>query len=85
MLSGLESLYVDALAARSGNTLYRQTWLVCDVLVVRWWALLNNQGNGVAFVTSSDDKPLTKAQREFLYGYYSDRGLWKQAEQYLEE
>ena len=48
------------------------------------WALLHNPGRGVAFVTSSDTKPLTKAQREFLYGYYSDRGLWKQAEQYLE-
>lgn len=48
------------------------------------WALIHNPGMGVAFVTSSDTKPLTKAQREFLYGYYSDRGLWKQAEQYLE-
>lgn len=48
------------------------------------WALLHNPGRGVAFVTSSDTKPLTKAQQEFLYGYYSDRGLWKQAEQYLE-
>lgn len=55
-----------------------------DLLVDRGWALLHNPGMGVAFVTSSDTKPLTKAQREFLYGYYSDRGLWKQAEQYLE-
>lgn len=56
-----------------------------DLLVERGWALLHNPGMGVAFVTSSDTKQLTKAQREFLYGYYSDRGLWKQAEQYLED
>lgn len=55
-----------------------------DLLVSRGWALLHNPGLGIAFVTSSDEKPLTKAQREFLYGYYSDRGLQKQAEQYLE-
>lgn len=54
-----------------------------DLLVARGWALLHNPGMGIAFVTSSDEKPLTKAQREFLYGYYSDRGLLEKAEQYL--
>lgn len=49
------------------------------------WALLHNPGRGVAFVTSSDTKPLTKAQREFLFGYYTDRGLHDKARKYLEE
>lgn len=49
------------------------------------WVLLHNPGMGVAFVTSSDTKALTKAQREFLYGYYADRGLLDKAKQYLED
>lgn len=48
------------------------------------WALLHNPGMGVAFVTSSPEKQLTKSQREFLYGYYADRGLFDKAEQYLD-
>lgn len=56
-----------------------------DLLIERGWALLHNPGMGVAFVTENETKPLTKAQREFLYGYYTDRGLWKQAEKYIKE
>lgn len=48
------------------------------------WALLHNPGMGVAFVTSSPERQLTRAQREFLYGYYADRGLFDKAEQYLD-
>ena len=82
---GLVGEDADSWVDRNGNTHYLQTGVEGDILVDRGWALLHNPGKGVAFVTSSDEKPLTKAQREFLYGYYSDRGLWKQAEQYLEE
>lgn len=56
-----------------------------DLLIDHGWALLHNPGLGVAFVTSSETKPLTKAQKEFLFGYYADRDLWEKAEQYLEE
>ena len=48
------------------------------------WVLLHNPGKGIAKVTKSDTKPLTKAQREFLFGYYIDRGLNQMAAEYLE-
>lgn len=56
-----------------------------DALVERGWALLHNPGMGVAYVTASETKPLTKAQREFLYGYYADRGLLREAAAYMED
>lgn len=55
-----------------------------DALVERGWVLLHNPGMGIAYVTSSDTKSLTKAQREFLFGYYTDRGLDQKAAEYLE-
>lgn len=54
-----------------------------DLLVERGWALLHNPGMGVAYVTANPTKPLTKAQKDFLYGYYLDRGLTKNAELYV--
>ena len=57
-----------------------------DFLVnYKGWVLLHNPGRGVAQVTKSDIRPLTKAQREFLFDYYTDRGLDKSAAEYLEE
>lgn len=49
------------------------------------WILLHNPSHGVAFVTRCEAKRITKAQREFLYAYYSDRGLRNEAEKYLED
>lgn len=56
-----------------------------DRLVEAGWVLLHNPGRGVAQVTKNEVKPLTKAQREFLFGYYADRGLDDQATKYLED
>ena len=49
------------------------------------WVLIHNPGLGVAQVTKSDTRPLTKSQREFLFDYYTDRGLDKSAAEYLED
>ena len=81
---GWTSKDVNTWVDKSGNTRCAWTGEEGDILIDHGWVLLHNPGKGIAFVTSSPMKPLTKAQREFLYRYYSDRGLWKQAEQYLE-
>ena len=52
---------------------------------VKGWVLLHNPGRGVAFVTRDEGKRLTKAQREFLFNYYFDRGEKAKAAEYLED
>lgn len=56
-----------------------------DKLVDMGWALLHNPGMGTAFVTSSDTKPLTKRQKEFLFDYYTKRNKHEKARAYLDE
>ena len=57
-----------------------------DFLVeAKGWVLLHSPGRGVAQVTQSSKRPLTKAQREFLFGYYTDRGQDSLAAKYLED
>lgn len=82
---GLVGENADSWTDKDGEKHYLRRGDEGDILVKHGWALLHNPGRGIALVTASEEKPLTKAQREFLYGYYSDRGLWEQAEQYLEE
>ena len=52
---------------------------------VKGWVLLHNPGRGVAFVTRDEGKRLTKAQREFLFNYYFDRGEKAKAAEFLED
>lgn len=59
-------------------------WNAGDKLVDMGWALLHNPGMGTAFVTSSDTKPLTKRQKDFLFDYYTQRNKHQRAEEYLE-
>jgi len=40
---------------------------------------------GTAFVTAGPTRTLTKAQREFLYDYYTTRGKHPMAEKYFKE
>lgn len=49
-----------------------------DYLVERGWVLLHNPSQGIAFSTKNPVKEYTKAQKEFLYDYYMERG--KEAE-----
>lgn len=56
-----------------------------DYLVERGWVLMHNPSQGVAFPTRNPLKPYTKAQKEFLYDYYMERGkeadanaIWKE-------
>ena len=57
-----------------------------DFLVFRrGWVLLHNPAHGLARPIISDTKPLTKAQREFLFDYYTERGWPVIAKGYLEE
>ena len=55
-----------------------------DKLVEMGWALLHNPGMGTAFVTSSDAKPLTKKQKDFLFDYYTKRNKHQKAAEYLQ-
>ena len=59
-------------------------WAAGDVLADHGWVLLHNPGKGVAFVTRNEEKRLTKAQQDFLYSYYADRGQHKTANKFLE-
>ena len=57
-----------------------------DFLVYRrGWVLLHNPAHGLAIPTASDTKPLTKAQREFLFDYYTERDRPDMAKKYLED
>lgn len=50
-----------------------------DWLVERGWVLLHSPSQGIAFPTKNPLKRYTKAQQEFLYGYYIERGKKKEA------
>lgn len=57
-----------------------------DFLVGRkGFVLLHNPGMGIARVDRSEIRPLTKAQREFLFDYYIERNLHDLAKKYLED
>lgn len=56
-----------------------------DVLLQHGWVLLDNPCMGIARPTISETKPLTKAQREFLFDYYTERNKPDLAKKYLEE
>ena len=56
-----------------------------DYLIERGWVLLHNPSQGIAFPTKKPEKRYTKAQKEFLYDYYMERGreieaneIWKE-------
>ena len=46
---------------------------------------MHNPGRGVAYVTRDEVRPLTKAQREFLFDYYAKRKMMDKAKEYLED
>ncbi len=48
-----------------------------DWLVERGWVLLHSPSQGIAFPTKNPLKRYTKAQQEFLYDYYMERGKKK--------
>lgn len=49
-----------------------------DYLIDKGWILLHNPSQGIAIVTGNSWK-YTKSQKEFLYKYYIERGLNKEA------
>ncbi len=56
-----------------------------DVLMNRGWVLLHNPSHGLAFPTRKPDRRYTKAQADFLYGYYTDLGEREKADAILRE
>ena len=56
-----------------------------DWLVERGWVLLHNPSQGIAMPTKNPVKRYTKAQKEFLYDYYMERGKEKEANAIYEE
>lgn len=58
---------------------------VADYLVKRGWILLHNPTQGIAFPTSNPTGRITKAQKEFLYDYYTERNCEKEANAVWEE
>lgn len=49
------------------------------------WVLINNPSRYLGKVQKSQTKSLTKAQREFLYNYYTEREEYQMAFMYLED
>ena len=59
---------------------------VGDFLVDRGWVLVDNPLRyGVDKVTYNYEKRLTKAQKEYLYDYFYNRGEKERAKMFLEE
>lgn len=56
-----------------------------DYLVRRGWVLLHNPSQGIAVPTRNPLKRYTKAQQEFLYDYYMERGKEKEANSVYQE
>lgn len=56
-----------------------------DTLIKGGWVLLHNPAQGIAFPTRSTARTYTKAQKEFLYDYYMERGCKKEANEVREE
>lgn len=56
-----------------------------DWLVDRGWVLLHNPSQGVAFATGRLVRDMTKAQKEFLYDYYTERDCKREANEIWEE
>lgn len=56
-----------------------------DWLVERGWILLHSPSQGIAYPTRNPIKRYTKAQQEFLYGYYMERGKEKEANAVYED
>lgn len=56
-----------------------------DYLIERGWVLLHNPSQGIAFPTKKPEKRYTKAQKEFLYDYYMERGREIEANEIWEE
>ena len=50
-----------------------------DWLVERGWVLLHNPSQGIAYPTKNSVREYTKAQKEFLYDYYMERGCKEEA------
>lgn len=48
------------------------------IILSKGWLLLHNPSQGTPFLTSGD-KPMTKAQREALFDYYTKYGMLKEA------
>ena len=49
------------------------------------WVLLHNPSQGIAFATGSLVRDMTKAQKEFLYDYYTERDCKKEANEVWKE
>lgn len=56
-----------------------------DYLTQRGWVLLHNPAQGIAIPTKDPTKRYTKAQQDFLYGYYIDRNQSDRANEIMEE
>lgn len=56
-----------------------------DYLIERGWVLLHNPSQGIAFPTKKPEKRYTKAQKEFLYDYYMERGREREANEIWKE
>lgn len=55
-----------------------------DVLIQKGWILLHNPTRGTAHVTQDETKHITKAQREYLYDYFTQRNRPDLALKYFE-
>lgn len=65
---------------KTDNDGTRHHYVNGDVLVYcLGWVLLDSPGQGLAYPTYNHEKGLTKAQKEFLFDYYTERNRNKEA------
>lgn len=56
-----------------------------DILIDKLgWILLHNPSQGLPFHHVSEKKNMTKAQKEFLYDFYTERNMYKEAKELFE-
>ena len=56
-----------------------------DVLMRHGWVLLHNPSHGLAFPTKKPEWRYTRAQADFLYGYYIERNEHDKANAIMKE
>lgn len=80
-----EEDWIAAGIHRPGQFMSDSLYTFGDYLIERGWVLLHNPSQGIAFPTKKPERRYTKAQKEFLYDYYMERGRELEANEIWEE
>lgn len=81
---GEHQYWADKYVEENFQEQYEEILEAGDWLVDRGWVLLHNPSQGIAFATGSLVRDMTKAQKEFLYDYYTERDCKREANEIWE-